>query len=286
MIETVRPDAADLRATAVEFGLTTAFMAVIFSIIRWGAAGTGAGPWLRTAVVSALIALVIVVFATSRPGRFSGAHMNPAITLGLYAFGSVPARRVLPYLAVQVAGSIAAAGLTGRLWGAARTTVAQPAAGWTAPVVAVAEAGTLALIMAVMCWIATRRPGWPLVWIVGGLFGVQGAALGTLTGASANPARQLGPALIAGETHLLGVYLLAPIAGAVLAGYAARRITANRAASGPTRERRPRAVPGPPVRPGPLVRHATREPSGSLASWRPARPGRRRAWPAGAGGEG
>src|ERR1700753_1305156 len=91
---------------------------------------------IRVGVVSALVGLVIVGFATSRPGRVSGAHMNPAITLGLFASGSVPARRVAPYLAAQGGGSIAAAALTRILWGPAvsrwptRWAGVQPAGSW------------------------------------------------------------------------------------------------------------------------------------------------------------
>ncbi|WP_425271426.1 aquaporin [Micromonospora inaquosa] len=72
-----------------------------------------------------------------------------------------------------------------------------------------------------MCRVKFRLPGWPLAWIVGGLFGLQGAILGTLMGGSANPARQLGPALLSGEVHLLAVYLIAPITGGLLAGWIA-----------------------------------------------------------------
>jgi glycerol uptake facilitator-like aquaporin len=178
---TMRPTAADVCAAAVEFGLTTAFMATVFSLVRWGI-GTvppGASPndlWWRVAAVSMLIGLVIVGFAVSPPGRFSGAHMNPAITLGLFAAGSVPARRVLPYLAAQTAGSIAAAAVV-RIAGGpsvsqgpARWAVVQPGSGWTATSVAVAEAVTLAVIVGVMCWMTTaHRPRWQMVWVVGGL---------------------------------------------------------------------------------------------------------------------
>ena len=228
----VGPTVGDARAAAVEFGLTTAFMAAVFSLVRWGIDTMTPGAsvtefHIRVAVVSALVGLVIVGFALSPPGRFSGAHMNPAITLGLYAFGSVPARRVLPYLVAQASGSIAAAVLTRLVWGPSvseltvRWAVVQPGRGWTGPSVAVAEAATLAVIVGGMCWAKTRRPTWPLVWIVGGLFGLQGAVLGTLTGGSANPARQLGPALFSGQVHLLAVYLIAPVAGGMLAGWAA-----------------------------------------------------------------
>jgi glycerol uptake facilitator-like aquaporin len=234
----MRPTGADGRAALVECGLTTAFMAAVYSLVRWGTGTMTPGATVtelrvRVIVVSVLVGLVIVGFAVSPPGRFSGAHMNPAITLGLFASGSVPARRVLPYLAAQGAGSIAAALITRLLWGpvvserSVRWAVVQPGPGWTGTPVALAEAATLAVIVALMCWVAARRPAWSAAWIVGGLFGLQGAVLGTLTGGSANPVRQLGPALFSGELHLLGVYLIAPVVGGALAGWTARGFRAG-----------------------------------------------------------
>jgi glycerol uptake facilitator-like aquaporin len=155
--------------------------------------------------------------------------MNPAITLAMYVHGRTPARRVIPYLAAQSAGSLAAAALARLAWGSAmsdaptRWAVVQPAPGWGGPAVAVAELGVLAVIVAVMCWVLDHRPAWPLPWIVGMLFGLQGAAFGTVTGGSANPARQFGPALFSGQTHLLAVYLVAPVAGGLLAARGFRR---------------------------------------------------------------
>jgi glycerol uptake facilitator-like aquaporin len=220
----LRPERADIVTAAVELVLTTAFFFVVFSLVRWGigTAGADAGVTetrLRVAIVSTLVGLVIVAFVVSRPGRFSGAHMNPAITVASYVAGRTPARRVLPYLTAQAAGSIAAAALNQLAWGpAASSAVVQPGAGWSGPAVAVAEAATLAVIIVVMLR-ATRY----LPWLMGGLFGLQGVLLGTFTGGSANPSRQLGPALIAGEYHLLAVYLIAPMVGAVIAAYAARK---------------------------------------------------------------
>ena len=239
--EAMRPTKVDLYATVVEFGLTTSFMAVVFSLVRWGIGTMAPGATVtelhvRVIVVSMLVGVAIGGFASSPPGRFSGAHMNPAITLGLFVFGTVPARRVLPYLAAQGAGSLTAALITRLVWGPSvsewptRWAVVQPAVGWTGPAVAVVEAATLAIVLAVMCSRTVRRHAWPLPWIVGGVFGVQGAIFGLLTGGSANPARQLGPALLSGRIHLLAVYLLAPVAGAVLAGWAAHRIGTDRRA--------------------------------------------------------
>ncbi|GID33405.1 MIP/aquaporin family protein [Paractinoplanes brasiliensis] len=236
---TMRDIAVEARAAAVEFCLTSTFMATVFTLVRWGvgtmpATASANELRLRVAAVSILVGLVIVGFAVSPPGRFSGAHMNPAITLGLYASGSFPGRRVVPYLGAQIAGSVTAAALAGALWGSSpaakpvQWAVVQPGPGWTGASVTVAEAMTLMVIVGVMCWMTARRPNWPAAWIVGGLFGLQAALLGTLTGGSANPARQLGPALFSGESHLLAVYLLAPVAGGMLAGRIARRLLTPR----------------------------------------------------------
>ncbi|PWK39855.1 glycerol uptake facilitator protein [Actinoplanes xinjiangensis] len=231
----MRPTMTDARAAAVEFGMTTVFMATVFTLVHWGIGSTPPDASanemrLRVAAVSILVGLIIVGFATSPPGRFSGAHMNPAITLGMFAAGHLSARRVLPYLVAQAAGSIAAAALLRVAWGPsvsegpARWAVVQPGQGWTGAYVAAVEAMTLLVIVGLMCWMTASRPRWRAAWVVGGLFGLQGALLGTATGGSANPVRQLGPALFSGELRLLAVYLVAPVAGGMLAGWAAHRL--------------------------------------------------------------
>jgi len=63
-------------------------------------------------------------------------------------------------------------------------------------------------------WLAPRVP-----WLVGGLIGAAIAGLGTITGGSVNPAREFGPAVAAGQFGFLATYLLAPLAGAVVAAW-------------------------------------------------------------------
>jgi glycerol uptake facilitator-like aquaporin len=249
----LRPDHEDFRTAFGELGLTTAFMFAVFTLVRWGIGTAGADATqaelrIRCGVVSMLVGLIIVGFVVSRPGRWTGAHMNPAITLALFVSGRTPARRVLPYLAAQTAGSVLAAALARLVWGAAmsdaptRWAVVQPAPGWGGTAVALVEAAVLAVIVGVMCWVPEHRPAWPLPWLVGLMFGVQGAAFGTVTGGSANPARQLGPALFSGRTHLLAVYVLAPVAGGMLAAWVARHARRPTGSdvdpepAGPTRE--------------------------------------------------
>ncbi|MEV4281373.1 MIP/aquaporin family protein [Actinoplanes xinjiangensis] len=246
-------------------------MATVFTLVHWGIGSTPPDASanemrLRVAAVSILVGLIIVGFATSPPGRFSGAHMNPAITLGMFAAGHLPARRVLPYLAAQTAGSIAAAALLRVAWGPsvsegpARWAVVQPGPGWTGAHVSAAEAMTLLIIVGLMCWMTTCRPRWRAAWVVGGLFGLQGALLGTTTGGSANPARQLGPALFSGELGLLAVYLVAPVAGGVLAGWAAHRLRQARNVRRPGAEgRHPAAADRRDLRPNSQVAPIRRE---------------------------
>ena len=228
-----------LALTATELLLTTVLMAVVVGLVRWGIGtmnleGDTVGPVPRVAVVGGLSGVFIAVLILSRPGRFSGAHVNPAITVSLWAFGIVPGRRVVPYLAAQAAGSVLGTAVGVALWGqAAREAptayaVIQPAAGWSEPIVFAVEAATMAVIVGVMCWVLRRRPGWPLPWVIGAMIGVQAAVFGTVTGGVANPARQLGPALLSGQTHVLVTYLVAPIVGGVAAAIVARRrLTAN-----------------------------------------------------------
>ena len=236
----LKPGREDMCLAFGEFGLTATFMFAVYTLTRWGigTADAGATPTelrMRCAVVSMLVGLVIVGFIVSAPGRWTGAHMNPAITLALFVYGRTPGRRAVSYLVAQAAGSVAAAALARLAWGTAmsegptRWAVVQPAPGWGGTAVTLVEAAVLAAIVAVMCPMLDRRPAWLLPWIMGVMFGLQGAVFGTFTGGSANPVRQLGPALFSGQIHLLAAYLIAPVGGGVLAAWVARRASVRRA---------------------------------------------------------
>jgi glycerol uptake facilitator-like aquaporin len=74
-----------------------------------------------------------------------------------------------------------------------------------------------AIVLLVGVCLAVPRLAPFVPWIVGGAIGLAITVLGTSTGGSVNPARQFGPAVLSGQTRFLWVYLLAPMAGAMLA---------------------------------------------------------------------
>lgn len=176
---------------------------------RWHSLGHGG--------VAASFGLVIMVLVYAL-GHVSGAHFNPAVTLAFAAFRHFPRRQVLPYWGAQVAGALAAAAvLRGSLGEVASLGATLPAVGqgnaflW--------ELALTFLLMLVVMAVATdtRAVGETAAIAVGGTVGLDALFGGPVTGASMNPARTLGPGLVSGDLTGLWLYLVAPLAGALLA---------------------------------------------------------------------
>jgi glycerol uptake facilitator protein/aquaporin Z len=222
-------------AAAVEFALTGGVLFVLVTAVRWVMASPLSEalpqPHLRLAAVAVIVGAALAWALSSPWGRYSGGHLNPAVTLALWLTGAFPSRRVLPYVAAQLTGSVAGTGLARLVWGpvvGGRMAYAavRPAPAWSTVAVFTAEAAATAAILSVALLLMSR-PAWAR-WIPLALpaaTAVVIVTLGTLTGGSANPARQFGPALWAHQplywSHLW-VYLVAPLAGAALTALAAR----------------------------------------------------------------
>lgn len=171
--------------------------------------------------VSLVFGLVIMamVYAT---GHLSGAHLNPAVTVAFTLTRHFPRREALAYVAAQLAGAIAAALLLWAVW------PSQPAdLGTTLPTVGdgsalVYEAVLTALLMFTIMAVATdtRAVGGGAAIAIGGAVGLDALFGGPITGASMNPARSIGPALVSGQLHDLWIYVTAPLAGAALGALA------------------------------------------------------------------
>jgi MIP family channel proteins len=157
-------------------------------------------------------------------GEASGAHLNPAVTLGLVLDGRFPAQRALPYAGAQVAGAVAAAlalrAALGNVADLGATHLRALGIASGALLEALATAFLVLVVLATARWPADRRTFAGLA--AGAAVALDALAIGPLTMASMNPARSLGPALVAGPTAELAVYLAAPLAGAVLAAAVAR----------------------------------------------------------------
>lgn len=176
---------------------------------------------LGTVGIALVFGLVIMamVYAT---GHLSGAHLNPAVTLAFVLTRHFPRAEAAAYLAGQIAGALAAAALLAAIWSSDPASL-----GATLPTVGAGgafayEAILTAFLMFVIMAVATdtRAVGAAAAIAIGGTVGLDALFGGPITGASMNPARSLGPALVAGELHDLWIYLLAPPLGAALGAIA------------------------------------------------------------------
>jgi aquaporin Z len=171
-------------------------------------------------------------------GPVSGGHFNPAVTLGLWAGGRFPARHIIPYMAVQVAGGIVAAAVLYAI--ASGKPGFDAAAGFAANGYGENSPGKYSLTSALICEIVMT---FMFVLIILGAthtrapVGFAGLAIGLaltlvhlisipVTNTSVNPARSTGPALFAGAWALgqLWLFWLAPLLGGALAGVLYRSV--------------------------------------------------------------
>jgi len=187
-------------------------------------------------LVGAAVALLLAGLILSPPGKASGGHMNPAISLAMWRFGVFPGAGVMPYSIAQLLGSVLGVLAARVVWGQVVAeppvvyAVLQPGPLWSTAELFTAETLSMAVIVLIvgMCLAEDRLA--PFVpWVVGILIGMAIAVLGTSTGGSVNPARQFGPAAVSGQTHFLSVYLLAPMLGAVIAAWLRQTIQHRRA---------------------------------------------------------
>jgi MIP family channel proteins len=160
------------------------------------------------------LAVTIVVAAT---GQVSGAHINPAVTIGFWTRGRFAVRDVVPYLAAQCIGAIAAAFVLVWIVGAQSASASA-----TTPAIPVAQAfvtefGYTAFLGFVIMVVATDKTSPPAVapFAIGATVFAGALVTGPLTGGSFNPARTLGPAIAAGVWTAHWLYWVAPIAGAI-----------------------------------------------------------------------
>jgi aquaporin NIP len=147
----------------------------------------------------------------------SGAHINPAVTLALAVRRRFPWAALPGYWGAQVAGAIAAAiTLRASLGDVANLGATTPAV--TDAQSFVWEVVMTAALLVVIVAVATRphMTIGPAAFAIGGTIALASLVGGPVSGASLNPARSLGPALVSGELDSLWIYLTAPFLGGVL----------------------------------------------------------------------
>lgn len=172
--------------------------------------------------VSLTFGLVIMamIFAV---GDVSGAHFNPAVTVAFWAARRFPGREVGPYILAQCLAAIAASVLLRGMYvdqpldqlGSLGITV--PAGAWWQS--AVLELVLTMFLMFVILHVSTgaKERGITAAIAIGGTVALAALFGGPVSGASMNPARSLGPAIVAGRLAELPLYIITPVAGALLA---------------------------------------------------------------------
>jgi aquaporin NIP len=163
------------------------------------------------------LVIMVMIYAV---GHISGAHFNPAVSFAFALSRHFPWSRAIGYWAAQLAGALAAAAiLRGSLGNLARTGATLPSGsqGQSFLWELVLTFFLMFVIMAVAT--DTRAVGEAAAIAIGGTVGLDAMFGGPISGASMNPARSLGPALVSGDLHALWLYILAPLAGAALAAF-------------------------------------------------------------------
>jgi aquaporin Z len=178
--------------------------------------GGDAVPAAARVVAPALMVMAVILFM----GTVSGAHLNPAVSVAFALRGNFPWRRVPAYVAAQCAGSVLAVlllvALIGRHGSAGLTLPGPGISGWIALVwEAVLTAGLVSVILGTAS--GAQQIGTFAAIGVGGYIALAGLWGAPVSGASMNPVRSLGPALVLGDWTAWWAYLAGPLAGAVIA---------------------------------------------------------------------
>ena len=218
-----------LRNSGYEAVLTAVLLFGVASVVRWI---IGASPISRAVpeihlellLVGIVVGLLLAGLILSPLGKVSGGHLNPAISLAMWRLGVFSGWSVLPYGAAQLTGSLVGVLVARAAWGPSLAkppvgyAALRPAAGWSNGTLFLAEGASMAVIIVLVgVFLSVPRLAPRVPWLVGCLIGAAIVGLGTVTGGCVNPARQFGPAVFAGQFGFLAAYLLAPLAGAVVA---------------------------------------------------------------------
>ena len=187
------------------------------SVAAFGAT-SGAVGGLLVVPFSFGFGLLAAIFAF---GHISGGHYNPAVTVAMVLDGRTSIVDAVGYIVAQVVGAIGAGVVV-------MATVSQDAvkAGITAPGATTTATGALIIeVLATAAFLAviltvTKRAGNIAGLVIPLTLVAIHFATATLSGASVNPARSIGSALVGGDMSALWIYLVGPIAGAVI-GWAA-----------------------------------------------------------------
>jgi aquaporin Z len=177
--------------------------------------GQAVSPEARV-VAPGLMVMAIILFM----GAVSGAHLNPAVSIAFALRGDFPWKRVPMYLVAQFAGAILATLLLWAMLGKQGSAgLSLPGHGISTGTALVWEIVLSTGLVSVIQGTASgaQQLGALAALGVGGYIALAGLWASPVSGASMNPARSLGPALVLGDWNSWWAYLIGPIAGGAVA---------------------------------------------------------------------
>jgi MIP family channel proteins len=176
-------------------------------------AKTGALGQVGIAITFGLV-IMVMIYAV---GHVSGAHLNPAVSFAFAVTRHFPWPRVLGYWTAQLAGALAAAAiLRASLGDVANVGATQPSGSQAQSFLWELILSFFLMFVIIAVATDTRAVGEAAAIAIGATVGLDALVGGPISGASMNPARSLGPALVSGELHALWLYIVAPLAGGTL----------------------------------------------------------------------
>jgi aquaporin NIP len=149
-------------------------------------------------------------------GEKSGAHLNPAVTIAFAVNGNFPGREIVPYIISQLAGAIAASTVLKMLFPSSVLLGATIPAGSNMQSF-ILECILTFFLMLVIIQVAkgSKEQGLFAGIAIGSVVLLEAMFAGPISGASMNPARSLGPAIVSGELKQVWIYIAAPVLGAI-----------------------------------------------------------------------
>jgi aquaporin NIP len=163
-------------------------------------------------ITGTVVSIMIIVF-----GKWSGAHMNPAVTIALAKKGELDKKHILPYVIAQGIGAFAATFILRTIF--TDTTFL----GETLPSVNIYLAFiieviiTLSLMLVILIMSSKNNSYTP--WVIGLAVAIGVFVAGNYSGGSMNPIRSLSPAVLNNNMNAVWIFLTAPFIGTILAVY-------------------------------------------------------------------
>ena len=174
------------------------------------------------ATVWGLVVMVMIYTV----GGISGAHMNPAVSIAFCVTRRMPAKDTGLYIVAQCAGALAGAACIRAVLGVDDVKLGSTMTILTPGAAVGVELMMTAILMFVVMGVSTgaKEEGVTAAIAVGSTIAMEAFVAGPLTKASMNPARSLGPAVVAGDISQLWIYIVGPIIGAIVGALVFRLI--------------------------------------------------------------